>query len=99
MEEMTICGKLFLLQTSSLSMCFKCPDHKKIQENGTPRNSVWLKELNANSSICSLKTRRRRKIQIRIYILQIKEGLSQHNFKDHEQKLIQLITYTLRTFA
>lgn len=27
-----------------------------------------------------------------IYILQMKEGLSQHKFKDYEEKLIDLIT-------
>lgn len=34
-----------------------------------------------------------------IYILQMKKGLSHHNFKDYEEKLTELITYKLRTFA
>ena len=33
------------------------------------------------------------------YILQIREGLSQHNFKDYKKKPTELITYKLRTSA
>ena len=36
-------------------MCLKCSDHKNQEKDRTAKNSGWDKELNANSSICSLK--------------------------------------------
>ena len=56
MGEMTIGEKLCsITDFFFLAMYLNCPDCKHQEENCIPKKSAWVKELNANSLICSLK--------------------------------------------